>query len=123
MGKLDDRARLRIRRLAEGPPKITQERLAEIGGWNHQTGAGKWLNRVHDADLDTLDRLAKWFGITLCDLLRPEEPEPADPETATVMRLYRGLSKPAQAALVAMMASHPSQGKQEAPRPPRKKKP
>jgi transcriptional regulator with XRE-family HTH domain len=87
MGRLDDRARLRLQLWLDLSDTITQETLASAIG-QHQSYISRYLrNPSGRLPLDHLEALARVFGHTIGDLLD----SPADPQEAAILEIARGL--------------------------------
>lgn len=86
MGKIDDfvRARLRILRKTQ---QIRQADAARAAGWAQPTYSKYELGQ-HGTDMDSLDRLARFYGTTLAKILVDAPEEPADRTFAALRALY-----------------------------------
>jgi transcriptional regulator with XRE-family HTH domain len=82
---LDQLARTRINTWIASTG-TTQKKLGEQVGRN-QAWMSRYLSGDLDADLETLERIARVFGHTLSTLLN----SPTDPDEAVVIDLYRAI--------------------------------
>jgi transcriptional regulator with XRE-family HTH domain len=95
---LDDIARKQIRHWIEGTG-ITQATLADRIGRN-QAWMSRYLKGEFDADLTTLDQMARVFNHTVAALLNV----PDDPEVAQLVSHYRACRPEARAWLSSIAA-------------------
>ena len=96
---LDSRARSRIKHWMS-VSQITQVMLAERIG-KDQSWLSRYLAGAHDADVQTLARLAAAFGNTLFTLLDI----PPDPQDARVLEMFRALSPATQGVVLHLLES------------------
>jgi transcriptional regulator with XRE-family HTH domain len=87
---LDEQARGQIKKWIESTG-ITQTTLSDRIGKN-QAWTSRYLSGEFDADLETLQKIARVFGHSLTALLEI----PADPEEAALVTAYRALTAPAR---------------------------
>lgn len=94
---LQEQARSQIKRWI-GSTGITQTDLAARINRN-QAWMSRYLSGDIDADIDTLHQMAQVFSHTLATLVDM----PADPDEATLIRIYRGLRVEGRTALLHML--------------------
>jgi hypothetical protein len=94
---LDARARARIKQW------LSTTRTTQVSLSRHinrtQAWTSRYLSGEFNADLATLDRMARCFGHTVAALFDV----PTDPDEAILLAGYRSLSLKARAAMVALM--------------------
>jgi transcriptional regulator with XRE-family HTH domain len=94
---LDQQARERVKEWINSTG-ITQTALAERIGRN-QAWMSRYLGGEFDADLETLQKMARAFGHSLSALLNT----PTDPVEARLIERYRALSERARAILLNLL--------------------
>ena len=96
---LDDQARSRIKKWLASTG-TTQTALAEKIG-RTQAWMSRYLSGEFDADLETLQKIARVFGNNLTGLLDV----PADPEEGTLLTAFRALPPDVRKLLLAFAAA------------------
>lgn len=86
--KLSNKVRARIRILRR-TQRVSQKDIGEHMGWMQPT-VSKYLLGRHSTDIDSLDRLARFFGTSLVEILADSAPA-RDDEFETVYAAYRRL--------------------------------
>ena len=98
MGRLDDRARARVAAWLAARHDITQDTIAAALGVS-QGHISRYLRGPMRLRLDDLDRVARVFGHTICDLLDV----PPDPLDAELLELTRALPPAGRDGLIALL--------------------
>jgi transcriptional regulator with XRE-family HTH domain len=92
----------RIRELRSqhgGPPGISQEVLAQKLDVATNT-ISRWETATYHPTLDDLDRLARFFGVSLLELLPPDERQTASKQSEEISALLRAAQDLAEEDLV-----------------------
>lgn len=97
MGHWDDVVRQRIKAWMAGK-NVNRTQLGEAAGYN-QPWATRYLEGEHNADLDTLGRIATFLGQPLSALFD----QPPDPAEAELLLRFRGLSATRRDLILSML--------------------